>query len=162
MTEHDTNVERGLPDVSLTEVTRHEEELSVGAREVDAGSVTARKVTDVEHVTEDVDLAWQDADVERVPAMEGDSGEIETLPDGSVSIPLFEEQLVVTKQVVVRERLVITKGTTVETQRVEADLRTERVELETQGDAVVEDRTAADDAEASNAAGDAIDNNGRR
>jgi uncharacterized protein (TIGR02271 family) len=91
--------------------------------------VEARKVTETDRVSELVDRNSEDADVERFPAADGDSGEIETLPDGSVSIPLFEERLVVTKELVVRERIIIRKRTTTEQQRIEADLRRERIEV---------------------------------
>lgn len=72
----------------------------------------------------------QEEPVERVPAGEGDSGEIETLPDGSVSIPVLEEQLVVTKRTVVRERIVVRKEVATETERVEAELRREHVDVD--------------------------------
>ena len=65
---------------------------------------------------------------------EGDSGEVETLPDGSLSIPVFEEQIVVEKRLVVRERVVVRRTTVYEEQVVAADLRRERVEIETDGD----------------------------
>ena len=143
----------------MTEVVRHEEELAVGTRDVTVGSLTARKVADVERVSETASLAREHAELERVPAGERDSGEIETLPDGSVSIPLFEEQLVVTKRLVVRERIVISKRTTIDEQRVDAELRRERVELESHGDVEVEEARGAG---APRAADDAIDNNGRR
>ena len=77
-------------------------------------------------------------DIERVSAAEGDSGEIETLADGSVSIPILEEELVVTKRTVVRERIVVRKRTVTEDQRVEADLRKERVVVEPEGDIAAE------------------------
>ena len=64
---------------------------------------------------------------------------METLPDGSISIPVFEEQLVVTKRLVVRERVIVRKHTVYEEQVVTADLRRERLEVEAVGDAVVED-----------------------
>jgi uncharacterized protein (TIGR02271 family) len=67
-------------------------------------------------------------------AVEGDSGEIETLPDGAISIPILEEELVITKRIVVRERIVVSKEVETETQRVEAELRRERVEID-EGDA---------------------------
>lgn len=72
----------------------------------------------------------EEAEFERVDTLEGDSGEIETLPDGSVSIPLFEEQLVVEKRLVVRERIVVGKRTVVEEQPVEGALRRERLDVE--------------------------------
>lgn len=112
------------------DLVRHEEELEVGTREKLAGVVGAYKTTETEHVVEHVPRGIEDADVERSAPGEGDSGEIETLPDGSVSIPLFEEQLVVTKRLVVRERVIIRKRTTSEEHRVEADLRRERIEIE--------------------------------
>lgn len=46
---------------------------------------------------------------ERAPIGEDDSGEIETLPDGSLSIPLYEEELVVTNRTILRERIIVRK-----------------------------------------------------
>lgn len=58
-----------------------------------------------------------------------DSGEVETLPDGSISIPILEEELVVTKRVVVRERLIVHKDSEVEHRTIGAELRRERVQV---------------------------------
>jgi uncharacterized protein (TIGR02271 family) len=68
---------------------------------------------------------------ERVPVAPDDSGKIETLPDGSISIPLFEEELVVTRRTVLRERVIIRKEEVTEWERVEAELRRETVRFET-------------------------------
>ncbi len=124
-------------DTPAVDTVRHEEELRVGTEETVVGSVRARKTTETDHVAEYVPRELEHADVERLEPVEGDSGEIETLPDDSVSIPLFEEQLVVTKRLVVRERIVIRKRTISEEHRVEADLRRERIEVD--GDGVVVD-----------------------
>lgn len=59
-----------------------------------------------------------------------DSGEVEHLPDGSISIPIIEEELIVTKRLIVRERIIVRKDTIVETRRIETELRRERVETE--------------------------------
>lgn len=59
-----------------------------------------------------------------------DSGEVETLPDGSVSIPVFEEQLVVEKRLVVRERIVVRKELVTDEQVVTADLDREHVSVD--------------------------------
>jgi uncharacterized protein (TIGR02271 family) len=67
---------------------------------------------------------------ENTASHELDSGRIEILPDGSVSIPLLEEQLVVERRMIVRERVVIRKRTVVETARVETELRRERLASE--------------------------------
>ncbi len=69
--------------------------------------------------------------VRRVAPAEGDSGEIEVLPDGSISVPVFEEQLVVEKRLVLRERVIVRKVMVTEERTVEADLRRERVKVET-------------------------------
>jgi uncharacterized protein (TIGR02271 family) len=69
-------------------------------------------------------------DFERAEPNDSDSGEIETLEDGSISIPLFEERLVVKKELFVRERVILRKRTVTEPQRIEAELRKERIEVE--------------------------------
>ncbi|MDQ3778709.1 MAG: YsnF/AvaK domain-containing protein [Actinomycetota bacterium] len=111
-------------------LVRYEEELDVGTQAVEAGTVRARKTVETDDVDEVVGREIEHADVERVAAAEGDSGEVETLPDGSVSIPVLEEELVITKRLVVRERILIRKRTVTEEQRVRAELRRERVEIE--------------------------------
>lgn len=109
---------------------RHEEELDVTKVSEPAGSLRARKDVGTEHVEQLVGRDVEDADLERHGPNEGDSGEVETLPDGSVSIPILEEELVITKRMVVRERVVIRKRTVTEEHRVEADLLRERVSIE--------------------------------
>lgn len=123
-------------------IIRSEEELVVGTTSREAGRLRARKVVDHQQVEQVVPVAVEHAAPERVAVAEGDSGQIETLPDGSVSIPVFEEQLVVEKRLVVRERIIIRKHTVYEEQRVTADLARERVEIE--ADEAVVDRVMAD------------------
>jgi uncharacterized protein (TIGR02271 family) len=78
----------------------------------------------------------------RVPAADPprDSGQVEELPDGSLSIPVFEEQLVCEKRTVLRERIIVRKETVTEDRVVEADLRREHVEADP--DAEVADRVS--------------------
>lgn len=111
-------------------VIRHEEELRVGAIPVEAGAVRVRKFVETEQVEDVVPRATEYADVERAAPLEQDSGEIETLPDGSISVPVYEEQLVVQKRMVVRERIIVRKRTVSEERRVQAELQKERVEVE--------------------------------
>lgn len=94
------------------------------------GVVRARKAVTSEHAAEYFPRDIEDVEMERIKADEVDSGEIETLPDGSISIPVLEEELIVSKRVVVRERIIIRKRTRTEHQRVEADLRRERVDID--------------------------------
>ena len=119
-------------------ILRSEEELDVGMRSHEAGRVRTQKVVDRHHVEQVVPRDIEHAEVERVSAADGDSGEVETMADGTVSIPVFEEILVVEKRLVVRERVIIRKHTVTQEHLVEADLRRERVEVE--ADAAVERR----------------------
>ena len=123
------------------EVTVSEERLQVGTETERIGSARAVKHVDVENVSARVQRGTEHADLDRVdvPDAEADSGEVETLPDGSLSIPVFEEQLVVTKRLVVRERVVVRKHTVFEEQVVSADLKRERLEVEADGDVAVSD-----------------------
>ena len=85
---------------------------------------------DTEHVSRVVAYDVEHATIERVPANDDDSGLIETLPDGSISIPVLEEEIVVDKEIVVRERVIISKERAFEAERIEADLRVERVDVD--------------------------------
>jgi stress response protein YsnF len=88
-----------------------------------AGEVSKRVAEYFPRDVEDIEM------VEHIDPNEEDSGEIETLPDGSLSIPILEEELVITKRVVVRERIIIRKQIQKEQVLVEADLRKERVSI---------------------------------
>ena len=119
----------------------HEEEAHVTAEPYEAGTVRAYKSVAHEPFDELVPRDVEEADVQRVPAGEDDSGQIEVLPDGAVSIPILEEQLVITKQTVVRERLLVRKRWVTEPQRVQAELRRERVTIEADEGIEVEETT---------------------
>ena len=99
----------------------------------------AVKRVDTERVEHRVPRGVEHADIEQGPVLEGDSGEVITLEDGSLSIPVFEEQIVVTKRLVVRERVVVRKHTVYEEHQVTADLRREELAIETDGDVVVDE-----------------------
>lgn len=118
-----------IADVSK-EVTRHEEELRIGTRSETYGSVVLRKTVESRPVSESVPRDVESAESVSSPPLEGDSGEILTLPDGSVSVPVFEEEIVITKRLVVRERIVIRKSRVTEQAIIEAELRQERVDIE--------------------------------
>jgi len=109
----------------------HEEQASVSKRWEGVGIARARREVEHERVREEHPRERETLLQQRVPAGEDDSGQIETLPDGSISIPLFEEELVVTRRTVLRERVIIRKEHVTEWQRVEAELRHERVRFET-------------------------------
>ncbi len=72
-----------------------------------------------------------------------DSGRIEELPDGSISIPVLEEELVITKRMVVRERIIVRKRTTTQEHRIREDLRRERLELDSDAEVEFDDANSA-------------------
>src|SRR3954466_4806235 len=86
-------------------VTTHQERADVGTELHETGRVRVKKHVETYPVEEVVPRNIEEADTERIEAADGDSGEVERLEDGSVSIPVFEEVLVVTKRLVVRERI---------------------------------------------------------
>ena len=113
-----------------TALVRHEEQASVETEWEEVGDLRLRRETVTERVSERFPRQLEDVEHERVPVGEDDSGEIEVLPDGSVSIPLFEEELVVTRRTVLRERVIVRKQLVSEWETVEADLRREQIVFE--------------------------------
>src|SRR6478672_12338567 len=107
------------------EIVLHEEEASVDKRWEGIGYLRIRREVDREEVSENFQRRRDELAFERVPAAPDDSGKIETLPDGSISIPLYEEELVVTRRTVLRERVIIRKEEVTEWETVEAELRSE-------------------------------------
>ena len=89
----------------------------------------AGKDVGAERVAEYFPRNVENIEMEHIAPEEENSGEIETLPDGSLSIPILEEELVITKRVVVRERIIIRKQIQKEQVLVEADLRHEQVSI---------------------------------
>jgi uncharacterized protein (TIGR02271 family) len=70
------------------------------------------------------------AEIEHVAPDENDDGRMRTLEDGSYSIPVFEEQLVVTKRTVVRERVLVRQRPIVEDVAISDHVRREHFEIE--------------------------------
>ena len=128
-------------ETGAPELVRSEERLDVLTERDQLGSAHARKHVDVESVETRVQRGSEHAETERfdVADAEADSGQVETLPDGSLSIPVFEEQIVVTKRLVVRERVVVRKHTVYEDHVVSADLKRERLEVTGDDGVVVHD-----------------------
>ncbi len=119
----------GDPRAAHVELTAAEERLRVGTETREAGRVRAVKHVDTETVSQTVPRAVERAELERSDVQEGDSGQVETLPDGSLSIPVFEERIVIEKRLVVRERVILRKHTVYEEETVTADVRRERLEV---------------------------------
>ena len=111
-----------------TALTRSEEELNVGKREVDAGSVRLRKWVDTEPVERDVELRRETAQVTREPVDRQVEG-VE-LREQEVEIPLHEEQAVVEKETVAKEQIRVERDVETERETISGEVRKERVEVE--------------------------------
>ena len=109
-------------------LTRSEEELRVGKREVEAGRARLRKWVETEPVQTDVELRQETARVTREPIEQTVSGA--EIGDEEVEMSLRAEEAVVEKQTVAKERIGL--ETDVETERATVDeqVRKERVEVE--------------------------------
>jgi uncharacterized protein (TIGR02271 family) len=122
---------RPQSDGTDTTLVRHEEEASVGKRWQGIGSAHVRREVERGKVRAEYPREREQIAQERVPVSEDDSGKIETLADGSISVPLFEEELVVTKRTVLRERVIIRKESVTDWETVEAELRREHISFDT-------------------------------
>jgi uncharacterized protein (TIGR02271 family) len=117
-------------DIAERSLSRSDEQLHVGTREVEAGRVTVRKSVEPYDVERDIPRRVEEAETARVSPDEEDSGMVETLPDGSVSVPVFEERLVIRREVFVRERVIVQKRARTATETVRATLRREEVDVD--------------------------------
>jgi uncharacterized protein (TIGR02271 family) len=93
-------------------------------------NIHARKFVETIPVDDSIPRIIESAETSRAPADPEDSGQVETLPDGSISIPVFEEQVVVTKRTIVRERIIIRKEQLTENVPVRTTHQRDRVEIE--------------------------------
>ncbi|MCW2927042.1 MAG: hypothetical protein JWM86_1010 [Thermoleophilia bacterium] len=116
------------PDVETDSVVRHEEEVSVGTREVSAGSVRLRKWVETKPVTEDVTLERETAEVVREPINQTVSGD--RIGEQEIRVDLTAEEAVVEKQTVAKERVSLDKDVEHDVERVSETVREEHVEMD--------------------------------
>ena len=119
-------------------VQRSEEELRAGVREREAGRVNVKKSVHTEREVMRVPRRREEVDIERVPvegaareaggATEADIGEDE------VVVQVFEEEVVVTKRVVLKEEIRLRKRVAWDEETVEVDLRKEEVAVDDQSE----------------------------
>ncbi len=109
-------------------VTRHEEELHVGKRDVDAGRARVRKWVETEPQEVDVALRQETARVTREPVdrpvSAGEIGEEE------IDVPLRGEEAVVEKETVAKERVGLERDVETERETVGGELRKEQIDVE--------------------------------
>ncbi len=119
-------------DKDRARLTRSEEELEVGKREVAKGEARIGKHVETEHVSQPVTKRHEEAVIERRPVEAGARADA-SISEDEVRIPLKEDELVVNKRPVVKEELVVGKRVVEERDTVEADLRREEFDIENTG-----------------------------
>ncbi|WJZ68579.1 PRC and DUF2382 domain-containing protein [Kocuria rosea] len=124
---HDTAARAELDD---NEVIRHEERLRVGKERQETGRARLRKYVVTEHETVDVPVQREEVWVERVP-LDGTEVTGGTIGEDTVEVALHEERAVVAKETVGVEKIELEKETVRDTERVDAEVRKEQVEIET-------------------------------
>lgn len=119
----------GEDEQERSRLTRAEEELHIGKREVSRGEVRVGKHVETEHVSEPVTRRREEVVIERRPVEAGARADA-SIRDDEVRIPLMEEEVVVDKRAVVKEELVVGKRVVEERDTVEADVRREEFDIE--------------------------------
>jgi uncharacterized protein (TIGR02271 family) len=124
----DVDRQTGLPNAGEQSLTRSEEELRVGKREVEGGRVRLRKWVETEPVETSVALEHERVHVHREAIDQPVSGA--EIGEQTIETTLRSEEPVVEKQVVARERVSLDKDVEVEQRSVSDEVRRERIEVE--------------------------------
>ena len=131
-------VERGsgertsdLQDTDELRVHRSEEEVRVGTRGREAGAVKVRKSVRTEREQVRVPKKREEVYIERVPGEGREASGVEIGEDAEVVVvQVLEEEVVVSKRVVVKEEIRLRKRVVEDEEVVEVNLRKEDVEIE--------------------------------
>src|SRR4051812_40924764 len=124
----DIDRQTGLANVDERSLTRSEEELTVGKREVESGRVRLRKWVETEPVQASVELEHETAHVHRERIDQPVSGA--EIGEQVVETTLREEQPVVEKRTVAKERVSLDKDVDVREETVQDEVRKERVDVD--------------------------------
>ena len=121
----------GRADLDDDAIIRREERLRVGKENVETGRARLRKYVVTEHESVEVPVQREEVRVERTPlsGTEATGGTIGG--DETVEVTLHEERAVAAKETVGVEKIELDKQVVTETQRVDAEVRKEQVEVET-------------------------------
>jgi uncharacterized protein (TIGR02271 family) len=114
-------------------MTRSEEELTVGTRQREAGRAQLRKYVVTEMVTKTVPVSHEEVRIEREPITDANRGDALDGPDISEEeheVVLHEDEVVVDKQAVAKERVRLGTETVTDDQEVTEEVRKEQIEAD--------------------------------
>jgi uncharacterized protein (TIGR02271 family) len=112
-------------------MTRSEEELTVGTRQREAGRARLRKYVVTEMVTKTVPVSHEEVRIEREPitdANRADAMDGPGISEEEHEVVLHEDEVVVDKQTVAKERVRMGTETVTEDQQVSEEVRKEQIE----------------------------------
>jgi len=120
-----------LQDTDDLRMQRSEEEVRVGTRGREAGAVKVRKSVRTDREQVRVPKRREEIDIERVPGEGREASEVEIGEDDAVVVvQVLEEEVVVSKRVVVKEEIQLRKRVVEDEEVVEVDLRKEEADIE--------------------------------
>jgi uncharacterized protein (TIGR02271 family) len=119
-----------LTDEGEVNVPVSEEELQVGKRQVEAGTVRLRKVVRTEHQEVPVELRREDVEIERVPASQATDVPESAFQEREIEVPVSREEAVVGKEAHVTGQVRVQKTVDTETQTVGDEVRREDVQVD--------------------------------
>jgi len=111
-------------------LTRSEEELNIGKREVSRGEARVSKHVETEHVSQPVTRRREEVVIERRPVEAGARADATIDGSGEIHVPLTEEEVVVEKRPVVKEELIVGKRVVEERDVVETEVRREKFDID--------------------------------
>jgi uncharacterized protein (TIGR02271 family) len=114
-------------------MTRSEEELRVGTTERETGRARLRKYVVEDEVTQTVPVRREEVRVEREPITDANvdsATEGPAISEEEHEVVLHEEQAVVDKQAVPKERIRLDKDTHVEEEQVNETVRSEQIDVD--------------------------------
>jgi uncharacterized protein (TIGR02271 family) len=117
-------------------MTRSEEELAVGKTAREAGRARLRKYVVTEEVQQTVPVQREEVRIEREPVTEASADAAldgPAISEEEHEVTLMEEQVVVEKRAVPKERVRLEKDTVTEEQQVTDEVRKEQIEVEGDG-----------------------------
>jgi uncharacterized protein (TIGR02271 family) len=117
-------------------MTRSEEELRVGTTQRERGRARLRKYVVTEQVQQTIPVKREEVRIEREPITDANVGDATAGPaisEEEHEVTLHEDEVVVEKRVVPKERVRLDKQTVTEDQTVSEEIRQEQIEAE--GDA---------------------------
>lgn len=127
----DREVQLARSDEEVGRLTRSEEELTIGKRQIEEGEVDIRKHVETEHVARPVTTSHEEVTIERQNIDASRAGAAPpNIRDEEIRVPLVEEEAVVEKRPILKEELVIKKHAVPDTKQIEADIRKERIDVE--------------------------------